>query len=203
MHQQRKAKRAGELEERSQVLLDAPEAGMVWEPGEEVWEAKLAAFRSYRRPPGHLPPRQGQEWDDTAGGSPAPIGQHLSNPRRTGGPSRPPERAARRTEELAAIGEDSNCPWPLNWQRHYRILFEEMNPSDWSSWNRGPGVSGAHPRSRAVRTVSATWEGRTGLAGASNQLLGCGWLVVTTSVEPGASAYSTAYVSGDQMSAWE
>ncbi|WP_411120320.1 hypothetical protein [Streptomyces sp. 058-1L] len=45
-------------------------------------------------------------WDDTAGGSPVPIRQHLSKLRRTGGLGRPPERAARRTEELASIGED-------------------------------------------------------------------------------------------------
>lgn len=36
VHQQRKALRAGELEERRKTLLDAPEAGMVWEPGEEA-----------------------------------------------------------------------------------------------------------------------------------------------------------------------
>ncbi|PAK27684.1 hypothetical protein CJD44_02620 [Streptomyces sp. alain-838] len=48
-HQQRKALRAGELEERRKTLLDTPGAGMVWESGEEAWEAKLAALRSYRR----------------------------------------------------------------------------------------------------------------------------------------------------------
>ncbi len=58
VHQQRKALRAGELEDRRKTLLDAPEAGMVWEPGEEAWEAKLAALRSYRRATGHLAPRQ-------------------------------------------------------------------------------------------------------------------------------------------------
>lgn len=37
VHQQRKALRAGELEDRRKTLLDAPEARMmVWEPGEEV-----------------------------------------------------------------------------------------------------------------------------------------------------------------------
>lgn len=58
VHQQRKALRAGELEPRRKELLDAPEAGMVWEPGQEAWEAKLSAFRSYRRATGHLAPRQ-------------------------------------------------------------------------------------------------------------------------------------------------
>ncbi|MHA4772938.1 hypothetical protein L1085_000310 [Streptomyces sp. MSC1_001] len=41
-----KALRAGELEERRKTLLDAPEAGMVWEPGEEAWENKLAAQKT-------------------------------------------------------------------------------------------------------------------------------------------------------------
>ncbi|MFF9396994.1 hypothetical protein [Streptomyces griseoluteus] len=57
MHQQRKALRAGELEDRRKALLDAPEAGMLWEPSEEAWEAKLAALRSFRRATGHLAPR--------------------------------------------------------------------------------------------------------------------------------------------------
>ncbi|MET8502073.1 helicase associated domain-containing protein [Streptomyces microflavus] len=35
-----------------------------------------------------------------------------------------PERAARRAQQLAAIDPDWNCPWPLNWQRHYRILAD-------------------------------------------------------------------------------
>ncbi|MFF7858931.1 Helicase associated domain protein, partial [Streptomyces sp. NPDC007904] len=32
------------------------------------------------------------------------------------------ERAAVRAQQLAAIDPDWNCPWPLNWQRHYRHL---------------------------------------------------------------------------------
>ncbi len=66
VHQQRKALRAGELEERRKTLLDAPEAGMVWEPGEEAWENKLAALRSYRRAMGHLAPRQDAVWGEGA-----------------------------------------------------------------------------------------------------------------------------------------
>lgn len=46
MHRQRKALRTGELEERRKKLLDAPEAAMVWEPGEAAWERKLAMFRA-------------------------------------------------------------------------------------------------------------------------------------------------------------
>ncbi|MGW2330354.1 Helicase associated domain protein [Streptomyces sp. NPDC001700] len=124
IHQQRKALRAGELKERRKLLLDAPEAGMVWEPGEEAWEAKLAALRSYRRATGHLAPRQGAMWDDPAGGGPVPVGQHMANLRRKGGLGKDPKRAAARAHQLAAIDPDWNCPWPLDWQRHYRVLAD-------------------------------------------------------------------------------
>ncbi|MFD7705373.1 Helicase associated domain protein [Streptomyces caelestis] len=122
VHQQRKALRAGELEPRRKTLLDAPEAGMVWEPGEEAWENKLAALRSYRRATGHLAPRQDAIWDDPAGGGPVPVGQHMTNLRRKGGLGKNPERAALRAQQLTAIDPDWNCPWPLDWQRHYRHL---------------------------------------------------------------------------------
>jgi superfamily II DNA or RNA helicase len=124
VHQQRKALRAGELEERRKTLLDAPEAGMVWEPGEEAWENKLAALRSYRRATGHLAPRQDAVWDDPAGGGTVPIGQYMANLRRKGGLGKDPERAEQRAAQLAAIDPDWNCPWPLNWQRHYRVLAD-------------------------------------------------------------------------------
>ncbi|MFI8258916.1 DEAD/DEAH box helicase [Streptomyces filamentosus] len=122
VHQQRKALRAGELEDRRKVLLDAPEAGMVWEPGEEAWEAKLAALRSYRRATGHLAPRQDALWGE--GEEMVPIGQHMANLRRKGGLGKDPKRAAERAQQLAAVDEDWNCPWPLNWQRHYRVLAD-------------------------------------------------------------------------------
>ncbi|MGW4781540.1 Helicase associated domain protein [Streptomyces filamentosus] len=122
VHQQRKALRAGELEDRRKVLLDAPEAGMVWEPGEEAWEAKLAALRSYRRATGHLAPRQDAVWGE--GETMMPIGQHMANLRRKGGLGKDPKRATERAEQLAAIDEDWNCPWPLDWQRHYRVLAD-------------------------------------------------------------------------------
>ncbi|WP_217197998.1 DEAD/DEAH box helicase [Streptomyces buecherae] len=124
VHQQRKALRAGELEDRRKTLLDAPEAGMVWEPGEEAWERKLAALRSYRRATGHLAPRQDAVWDDPAGGGTVPVGQHMANLRRKGGLGKDPERAAVRAQQLAAVDEDWNCPWPLDWQRHYRVLAD-------------------------------------------------------------------------------
>ncbi|MFJ5712885.1 Helicase associated domain protein [Streptomyces sp. NPDC093105] len=120
VHQQRKALRAGELEERRKTLLDAPEAGMVWEPGEEAWETKLATLRAYRRATGHLAPRQDAMWGE--GEEMVPIGQHMANLRRKGGLGKDPKRAAVRAEQLTAIDPDWNCPWPLNWQRHYRVL---------------------------------------------------------------------------------
>ncbi|MGW5611660.1 Helicase associated domain protein [Streptomyces sp. NPDC003753] len=124
VHQQRKALRAGELDPHRKELLDAPEAGMVWEPGEEAWEKKLAALRSYRRAHGHLAPRQDAIWEDPADGTLVPIGQHMANLRRKGGLGKDPDRAAERARQLAAIDEDWNCPWPLDWQRHYRILTD-------------------------------------------------------------------------------
>ncbi|MGW5506096.1 Helicase associated domain protein [Streptomyces rochei] len=122
VHQQRKALRAGELEERRKTLLDAPEAGMVWEPGEEAWENKLAALRSYRRAMGHLAPRQDAVWGE--GEAMVPVGQHMANLRRKGGLGKDPERAAVRAQQLAAVDEDWNCPWPLDWQRQYRVLAD-------------------------------------------------------------------------------
>ncbi|MFD3665786.1 Helicase associated domain protein [Streptomyces sp. NPDC058659] len=122
VHQQRKALRAGELEERRKTLLDAPEAGMVWEPGEEAWESKLAALRSYRRATGHLAPRQDAVWGE--GEAMVPVGQHLANLRRKGGFGKDPDRAAKRAQQLTEIDPDWDCPWPLNWQRHYRVLAD-------------------------------------------------------------------------------
>ncbi|GGQ39233.1 hypothetical protein GCM10010266_73100 [Streptomyces griseomycini] len=139
VHQQRKALRAGELEPRRKELLDAPEAGMVWEPGEEAWERKLAVFRSYRRATGHLAPRQDALWDDPAGSGPVPIGQHIANLRRKGGLGKDPRRAAVRAAQLAAIDPDWNCPWPLNWQRHYRVIADLVD-ADGSLPEIAPGV---------------------------------------------------------------
>ncbi|WP_189285649.1 helicase associated domain-containing protein, partial [Streptomyces anthocyanicus] len=122
VHQQRKALRAGELEPRRKKLLDAPEAGLVWEPGEEAWETKLAALRSYHRAHGHMAPGQDARWDDPAGGKPVPVGQLLANLRRKGGLGKNSERAQTRGAQLTAIDPDWNCPWPLDWQRCYRHL---------------------------------------------------------------------------------
>ncbi|MFD9574916.1 Helicase associated domain protein [Streptomyces sp. NPDC059982] len=140
VHQQRKALRAGELEERRKILLDAPEAGMVWEPGEEAWEAKLAALRSYRRATGHLAPRQDATWgeDDEM----VPVGQHMANLRRKGaknGLGKDLDRAAERAAQLTAIDEDWDCPWPLDWQRHYRVLADLVD-ADGQLPDIAPGV---------------------------------------------------------------
>lgn len=125
VHQQRKALRTGELEERRKALLDAPEAGMLWEPSEEAWENKLAALRSYRRATGHLAPRQDAVWGE--GEAMVPVGQHMANLRRKGaknGLGKDPERAAMRAAQLTEIDPDWDCPWPLDWQRHYRVLAD-------------------------------------------------------------------------------
>ncbi|MFF3876047.1 Helicase associated domain protein [Streptomyces sp. NPDC001978] len=140
VHQQRKALRAGELEERRKEMLDAPEAGMVWEPGEEAWEAKLAALRSYRRATGHLAPRQDAVWGE--GEAMVPVGQHTANLRRKGaknGLGKDPERAADRAAQLTAIDPDWDCPWPLDWQRHYRVLADLVD-ADGSLPEIQPGV---------------------------------------------------------------
>ncbi|MGW2683620.1 Helicase associated domain protein [Streptomyces sp. NPDC001414] len=122
VHQQRKALRAGELEERRKELLDSPEAGMVWEPGEEAWESKLATLRSYRQATGHLAPRQDAVWGE--GDAMVPVGQHVANLRRKGGLGKDVDRAAERAQQLTAIDPDWDCPWPLDWQRHYRVLAD-------------------------------------------------------------------------------
>ncbi|MFJ2264412.1 Helicase associated domain protein [Streptomyces sp. NPDC087844] len=137
VHQQRKALRASELEERRQTLLDAPEAGMVWEPGEEAWENKLAALRSYRRATGHLAPRQDTVWGE--GEAMVPVGQHLANLRRKGGLGKDPERAEKRAKQLATVAPDWNCPWPLDWQRHYRVLADLVD-ADGHLPDIAPGV---------------------------------------------------------------
>ncbi|MFD3658739.1 helicase associated domain-containing protein, partial [Streptomyces sp. NPDC058620] len=48
----------------------------------------------------------------------------LANLRRKGGLGKDPDRAEKRAAQLTAIDEDWNCPWPLDWQRHYRVLAD-------------------------------------------------------------------------------
>ncbi|THA65759.1 helicase [Streptomyces sp. A0642] len=123
VHQQRKALRADELDPHRKELLN--EAGMVWEPGDEAWEKKLAALRSYRRATGHLAPRQDAVWGEgAADGEQLAVGQLLANLRRKGGLGKDAERATARAAQLAEIDPDWNCPWPLDWQRHYKVLAD-------------------------------------------------------------------------------
>ncbi|NEA69020.1 DEAD/DEAH box helicase [Streptomyces sp. SID12488] len=121
VHQQRRTYRAGELDDHRQELLD--EAGMVWEPGEEAWETKLAVLRSYHRAHGHLAPRRDAAWGN-ADSELAPVGEHMANLRRTHGLGKNPARATVRAAQLTAIDPDWNCPWPLDWQRHHRVLAD-------------------------------------------------------------------------------
>ncbi|MEU2577464.1 Helicase associated domain protein [Streptomyces anulatus] len=125
VHQQRKSLRAGELDPHRKDLLDMPEAGMVWEPGDEAWETKLSALRTYHHAHGHLAPRQNAVWGEgAADGEQLAVGQLLANLRRKDGLGKDPERAAERAQQLAVIDPDWNCPWPLDWQRHYRVLAD-------------------------------------------------------------------------------
>ncbi|MFE6225304.1 Helicase associated domain protein [Streptomyces sp. NPDC057854] len=119
VHQQRKNLRAGTLEPHRKEQLDAE--GMVWEPGDEAWETKLAALRSYHRAHGHLAPRQDAQWGETDQDTLA-IGQLIANLRRPGALGKDPDRATTRAAQLAEIDPDWNCPWPLDWQRHHRVL---------------------------------------------------------------------------------
>ncbi|MFJ8313106.1 MULTISPECIES: Helicase associated domain protein [unclassified Streptomyces] len=123
IHQQRKALRAGLLEDHRKKQLD--DEGMVWEPGEEAWETKLRALATYHHAHGHLAPRQDAVWPaDGENGEPVPIGQIMANLRRTGGLGKDKERRTDRASQLTAIDQDWNCPWPLDWQRHYRVLAD-------------------------------------------------------------------------------
>ncbi|CAM5329460.1 hypothetical protein SALBM135S_00001 [Streptomyces alboniger] len=61
---------------------------MVWEPAEEACEAKLTILRPFRRATGRLAPRLAAIWNDSAGEGTVPIGQHMADLRRKGGPLR-------------------------------------------------------------------------------------------------------------------
>ncbi|WP_086691261.1 DEAD/DEAH box helicase [Streptomyces recifensis] len=119
VHQQRRVYRAGELDPHRKMLLD--EAGMVWEPGDEAWETKLAVLRSFHRAHGHLAPRRDALWGDTDSEL-VPVGEHMANLRRKTGLGKNLQRATARAAQLAQIDPDWDCPWPLDWQRHYAVL---------------------------------------------------------------------------------
>jgi hypothetical protein len=50
-----------------------------------------------------------------------------------------PKRAEQRAAQLAAIGLHWDCPWPLDWQRHYRVLADLVD-ADGSLPDIAPGV---------------------------------------------------------------
>ncbi len=53
-----------------------------------------------------------------------PVGEHMANLRRKGGLGKDPKRAEKHAKQLAPIDPDWNYPWPLDWQRHYRVLAD-------------------------------------------------------------------------------
>lgn len=68
-----------------------------------------------------------------------PIGQHMANLRRKGGLGKGPKRAAEHAAQLTEIDPDWNCPWPLNWRCHYRVLADLVD-ADGSLPEIQPGV---------------------------------------------------------------
>lgn len=54
----------------------------------------------------------------------APVGRHMANQRRKCGLGKDPEQAAKIAQQLTTIDPDWSCPWPPNWQRHYRVLAD-------------------------------------------------------------------------------
>ncbi len=71
-----------------------------------------------------------------------PIGQHMANLRRKGsknGLGKDEDTATTRAAQLAAIDKDWNCPWPLDWQRHYRVLADLVD-ADGQLPDIAPGV---------------------------------------------------------------
>ncbi|GGU46956.1 hypothetical protein GCM10010289_79380 [Streptomyces violascens] len=136
VQEQRRALRSGRLDDHRKQQLDAE--GMVWEPGDEAWETKLALLRSYRRAFGHLAPRQDAVWDQD--GEQLAIGQLMANLRRTDGLGKNQDSATTRAAQLTAIDEDWNCPWPLDWQRHHRIL-RDLAQADGALPDIAPGVT--------------------------------------------------------------
>ncbi|WP_406340643.1 helicase associated domain-containing protein [Streptomyces sp. NBC_01578] len=59
--------------------------------------------------------------------------------RRKGGLGKDAERAENRAKQLTAIDPDWNCPWPLDWQRHHRVLADLVD-ADGTLPDIPPGV---------------------------------------------------------------
>ncbi|WP_371794195.1 helicase associated domain-containing protein [Streptomyces sp. NBC_01718] len=103
--------------------------GMVWEPGGEAWETKLATLRSFRRAHGNLALRQDAVWGERDSDL-VPIGQLIANLRRKGGLGKDAERAEQRAAQLSAIDEDWCCPWAqLTTERQERLTAPGVKPT--------------------------------------------------------------------------
>lgn len=68
-----------------------------------------------------------------------PIGQQLANLRRKGGLGKASDQAAKQAAQLTAIAADWDCPWSLDWQRHYRVLAD-LSDADGHLPHIAPGV---------------------------------------------------------------
>ncbi len=71
-----------------------------------------------------------------------PIGQYVANLRRKGtknGLGKDPNGGAVRAAQLTEIDSDWDCPWPLDWQRHYRVLADLVD-ADGHLPDIAPGV---------------------------------------------------------------
>ncbi|MFF3620887.1 helicase associated domain-containing protein [Streptomyces sp. NPDC002467] len=71
-----------------------------------------------------------------------PIAHYTANPHRKSaknGPGKDPDRAAERAAQPTAIDADRDCPWPLDWQRHYRVLAD-LADADSALPHIAPGV---------------------------------------------------------------
>lgn len=119
--EQRRAFKAGTLKAWRTDLLN--EVGMVWSISDAAFWRNLNAARSYYATHSTLACPRNAVWDRV------PLGQWLSNLRRTGGLGTNPVRADERRKALEAIDPEWNpTGWPVDWQRHYaatRVLLAE------------------------------------------------------------------------------
>ncbi|MFD8632653.1 helicase associated domain-containing protein, partial [Streptomyces sp. NPDC059656] len=71
-----------------------------------------------------------------------PIAQYTANPHRKSaknGLGKDPDRAAERAAQPTAIDADRDRPWPLDWQRHHRVLAD-LADADSALPHIAPGV---------------------------------------------------------------
>lgn len=120
VHRQRKALRAGELEPRRKEPLDA-------QPRSAPTTGQPGTSRPGRERCGAT----ARQWCRSDSTWPTPDGKN--------GLGKDPERVAERAAQLTAIAPDRDCPWPLDWQRHYRVLANLVD-ADGSLLEIQPGV---------------------------------------------------------------